>query len=228
MLNRSVSTLDDSNSAPGLGRLHRTCSQARVSHPDRECRTILGSMSRTSRSRVGAPIPVPSAPRAKPTSAPVKKSTTTPAPRSRVGETAITKGAVPEGIEYNLRVVRTYGSLAALVPMAVAGLSSMLALWGSTSTMRGLVGFVLAVVSCPTLPIFGFPLATGGTKWLAVVASSAAVWAAVGFVAARRSTTRAVAGWPEWRREWLRLAVGIWIGSLVGFAIAAIILTVDF
>lgn len=104
----------------------------------------------------------------------------------------------------------------------------MLALWGSQSTVRGLIGFVLAVLSCPTLPVFGFPLATGGTKWLAVIASSAAVWAGVGYVAARRSTTRAVAGWPEWRREWFRLAIGIWIGSLVGFGIAAVILTVDF
>jgi len=112
--------------------------------------------------------------------------------------------------------------------MAMAGIASMLALRGSQSTLRGLVGFVLAVMSCPTLPIFGFPLATGNAKWLAVIASSAAVWAAVGYVAARRSTTRAVAGWPEWRREWFRLAIGIWIGSLVGFAIAAIILTVDF
>jgi hypothetical protein len=112
--------------------------------------------------------------------------------------------------------------------MAATGAASIIALWGSQSTARGLIGFVLAVVSCPTLPIFGFPLASGGAKWLAVIASSAAVWAAVGFVAARRSTTRAVAGWPEWRREWLRLAIGIWIGSFIGFAIAAIILTVDF
>jgi hypothetical protein len=112
--------------------------------------------------------------------------------------------------------------------MAAAGVASMIALWGSQSTARGLIGFVLAVLSCPTLPVFGFPLATGSTKWLAVIASSAALWAAVGFVAARRSTTRAVAGWPEWRREWLRLAVGIWIGSFIGFAIAATILTVDF
>ncbi|MFM8857360.1 MAG: hypothetical protein ACKOI2_09185 [Actinomycetota bacterium] len=148
--------------------------------------------------------------------------------RPRSEEKPITNGPVPEGIEYHLRVVRTYGFLAALVPMTVAGVASMLTLWGSQSTIRGLVGFVLAVLSCPTLPIFGFPLATGGGKWLAVIVSSAAVWMAVGFVAARRSTTRAVAGWPEWRREWFRLAIGIWIGSLIGFAIAAIILTVDF
>jgi hypothetical protein len=112
--------------------------------------------------------------------------------------------------------------------MTVVGIASMFVLWGSQSTLRGVIGFALAVVSCPTLPVFGFPLASGGTKWFAVIASSAALWALVGFIAARRSTTRAVAGWPEWRREWLRLAVGIWVGSFVGFAIAAIILTVDF
>jgi len=172
---------------------------------------------------------VPANSRVKPAGVPTTKPPVTARPtRSRHETPLVTGSPVPEGIEYHLRLVRTYGSLAALVPMAMAGIASMLALRGSQSTLRGLVGFVLAVMSCPTLPIFGFPLATGNAKWLAVIASSAAVWAAVGYVAARRSTTRAVAGWPEWRREWFRLAIGIWIGSLVGFAIAAIILTVDF
>jgi lysylphosphatidylglycerol synthetase-like protein (DUF2156 family) len=177
---------------------------------------------------VGGPIPAPTAPRTQDPGTP--KNTSASAPRStppKIEAPSITRGAVPEGIEHHLRLVRTYGWLGALVPMAAAGAASMLVLRGSQSTVRGLVGFVLAVVSCPTLPVFGFPLATGGAKWLAVIASSAAVWATVGFIAARRSTNRAIAGWREWRREWFRLAIGIWIGSLVGFAIAASILTVD-
>lgn len=112
--------------------------------------------------------------------------------------------------------------------MALSGLLSIVVLWGSQSTIRGIVGFVLAVMSCPTLPVFGLPMSTGTGRWLAAIASSALLWGVVGFIAARRSTTRAVAGWREWRREWLRLAIGVWVGSLVGFAIAAILLTVDF
>lgn len=112
--------------------------------------------------------------------------------------------------------------------MAVSGLASIILLWGSQSTLRGVIGFVLAVMSCPTLPLFGFPVSSSGSELLIVIASSAALWIALGYVAVRRSTSRAVAGWPEWRKEWLRLAIGVWIGSLLGFAVAAILLTIDF
>lgn len=112
--------------------------------------------------------------------------------------------------------------------MAIAGLMSMLVLWGSQSTLRGVIGFALAVLACPTLPLFGFPISTGGGRWLAVIASSAVLWASLGVLAARRATSRAVAGWSEWRREWLRTAIGVWIGAFIGFAIAAVVLTVEF
>lgn len=114
-----------------------------------------------------------------------------------------------------------------VVPMAVSGLFSLLVLWGSQSTVRGLIGFVFAVIACPTLPLIGFPVSSGSGRWLLVIASSAALWAGLGVLAARRARSRAVAGWPEWRREWLRMAIGVWIGAFVGFAIAAIFLTVD-
>ncbi len=135
---------------------------------------------------------------------------------------------VPDGIGYHSRVVGSYGALVALGPMIAFGLMSMLVLAGSQSSVRGVIGFALAVFACPTLPLFGFPLSTGGGRWLAVIASSAVVWAALGHLAARRSTSRAVAGWPEWRREWLRLAIGVWVGAFIGFAIAAVVFTVDF
>lgn len=135
---------------------------------------------------------------------------------------------VPDGIDYHSRTIKTFGPLAALVPMAASGLLSILFLWGSQSTLRGIIGFALAIVSCPTLAAFGFPVTSSGSMWIAVVVSSAALWIAIGSLAARRATDRAVAGWREWRREWLRLAVGIWVGSVVGLAIAALLLTVDF
>lgn len=208
-----------------------------TSHRALSPRTILEAMSRTSRSRMGVPSSPGAADRSKATPPPRSKTPsvsptpkrTEPAKRDRSRPPSpVPNGSVPEGIAFHFRVIRTYGPLAALVPMAITGILSALILWGSQSTIRGIIGFVLALMSCPTSVVFGFPVTTGGARWMAVIVSSAAIWAATGFVAARRSTSRAVAGWSEWRREWLRLAIGIWIGALVGLALAAILLTVDF
>lgn len=157
------------------------------------------------------------------TSPPAQKPT-----RPRTESPKPAPSAVPDGIDYHSRTIKTFGPLAALVPMAASGLASMLFLWGSQSTLRGVIGFALAIVACPTLAAFGFPVTSSGSMWIATVISSAVVWIAIGSLAARRATDRAVAGWREWRGEWLRLAIGIWIGSIVGLAIAALLLTVDF
>lgn len=111
--------------------------------------------------------------------------------------------------------------------MTAFGCGAIIALWGSQSPLRGAIGFVLAVMACPTLPVLGFPVTTGSGSWAAVIATSAMVWMALGHLAGRRATSRPVAGWPEWRREWLRLAIGVWVGSLIGFAIAGVLLTVE-
>lgn len=153
----------------------------------------------------------------------------TPPPAERpVSTRATPESMVPDGIGYHSRSIKSLGPFAALGPMAIFGLLSSLFLWGSQSTLRGVIGFVLAILSCPTLPLFGFPVSSRGTMWIAVLISSAALWIAIGTLAARRATSRAVAGWREWRREWLRLAIGLWIGAFAGLAIAAILLTVDF
>lgn len=114
--------------------------------------------------------------------------------------------------------------------MAIAGaiaVVSAVLLVGSDSVWRGVPGFVLAVVALPTLPMTGIPVMGGGLRWLVAIVTSGALWFVVGAVAARRSSSRAVASWPEWRREWLRLAVGAWIGSLVGIAVAGTVLSVN-
>lgn len=115
-------------------------------------------------------------------------------------------------------------SMAIAAAIAVA---SAVLLVGSDSAWRGVPGFVLAVVALPTLPMTGIPVMGGGLRWLVAIVTSAAVWFVIGAVAARRSSSRAVASWPEWRREWMRLAVGAWIGSLVGIAVAGTVLSVN-
>lgn len=114
--------------------------------------------------------------------------------------------------------------------MATAGSIAIVAailLVGSQSAWRGVPGFVLAIVALPTLPMTGIPVMGGTSRWFVAIASSAAVWFVVGAVASRRAASRPLSSWPEWRREWLRLAFGIWLGALVGIALAGTILSVN-
>ena len=113
-----------------------------------------------------------------------------------------------------------------VVATAMALLSALL-LVGSDSAWRGVPGFVLAVSALPTLPMTGIPVMGGGVRWSIAIVTSAIVWFVIGTVAARRSSSRAVASWPEWRREWLRLAIGVWLGALVGIAVAGTLLSVN-
>ncbi len=114
--------------------------------------------------------------------------------------------------------------------MATATVMALVAavlLVGSDSAWRGIPGFVLAIAAIPTLPMTGIPVMGGSLRWLLAIASSAVMWFVIGAVSARRSSSRAIASWPEWRREWLRLAVGVWAGALVGIAVAGTVLSVN-
>ena len=51
--------------------------------------------------------------------------------------------------------------------------------------------------------------------------------AVIGHLAAQRSTRRVATSWLEWRREWTRLVIGIWAGSLLGLGLAATVLSVS-
>ena len=73
----------------------------------------------------------------------------------------------------------------------------------------------------------GIPVMGGATRWFVALITSAALWFVIGAVAARRSSRRPATSWREWRREWLRLAVGIWAGALVGIAVAGTLLSVN-
>ncbi|NDA77536.1 MAG: hypothetical protein EBY07_07005 [Actinobacteria bacterium] len=127
---------------------------------------------------------------------------------------------VPDGIRHHRLMVRRFGPLIAIAAAAML-------LVGSNSAIRGVPGFILAVAAVPTLPLFGVPVMGGNVRWLLALVSSAALWFSVGVLAARRSTADVVSSWPEWRREYLRLAIGVWVGALLGLAVAATVLSVN-
>jgi hypothetical protein len=134
---------------------------------------------------------------------------------------------VPDGVVYHRLLVRKFGPYLAVAISTAVGILSALLLIGSTSAMRGIPGFILAIVAIPTLPLFGVPVMGGTVRWLLAILSSGLLWAFVGHVAAQRSTNRTISSWPEWRREWTRLSVGVWVGAMFGLAVAAIALGIN-
>lgn len=135
--------------------------------------------------------------------------------------------AVPDGPRHHRHMVRRGGPLVAVGVALAVGIVAAMLLVGSNSAWRGVPGFVLAVASVPTLPVFGVPVMGGTTRWVLAVVTSAMLWFAVGTLAARRSTSRVLTSWPEWRREYVRLAVGVWAGALLGLAVAGTVLSVN-
>lgn len=144
--------------------------------------------------------------------APVR--TTSSSPRNR-------PALVPDGLRHHRQRVLQFAPLMSLVVPAIAGMTALVLLSGSASAWRGLIGFVAALIALPTAPIVGLPVIGGSGRWAAAVLSSLALWSLLGVVAARRSTRRMAASWPEWRKEWLRLAIGAWAGAMIGMALAA-------
>ena len=134
---------------------------------------------------------------------------------------------VPDGVVYHRLLVRKFGPYLAVAISVVIGIFAALLLIGSSSAIRGIPGFILAIIAIPTLPLFGVPVMGGTVRWLLAIVSSAVLWAFVGRLAAQRSTIRAISSWPEWRREWTRLSVGVWVGAMFGLGVAAIALGIN-
>lgn len=127
---------------------------------------------------------------------------------------------VPDGLRFHRQRVLQFGPLMSLAVPVVSAIFGLLLLDGSESTWRGLVGFVAILVATPTAPVLGMPAVGGTGRWAVALLSSAVLWCVLGFVAARRSTRRMASSWPEWRKEWLRLAFGAWAGALIGIALS--------
>lgn len=96
----------------------------------------------------------------------------------------------------------------------------MALLWGSHSWWRGLMGLMLAVAAAPLLPVAGVPATTNTAHLMAGVAASAVLWLILGWVAAHRATRTPGASWPEWRREYRRLSMGVVMGGWAALLLA--------
>ncbi len=134
---------------------------------------------------------------------------------------------VPDGLRAHRDRVRRWGLLVGLAVPAVMGGFGALLLRGSETPWRGIPGFALAVMAVPTLPLSGIPAAAGTWRWVLAIGSSLLLWSVVGVVATRRALTRVATGWPEWRREWLPLAIGVWLGALAALGIAGVAMSLD-
>jgi hypothetical protein len=119
------------------------------------------------------------------------------------------------------RQIRGLGPVLGLVPPAALGVCALLLLRGNTnSTVRGVLGFLLAILSAPGLLVAGAPLTSGAGTYGAAIAASGLVWLLLGFAASRRATSRPAATWGDFWREYLWLAGAVWLG-VVGALVAA-------
>ena len=84
-----------------------------------------------------------------------------------------------------------------------------------TSLFRGILGFLTAILAAPGLLVAGVPLRSGGSVYLGAVIGSAVMWMIVGAISARRATRIPAASWRDYWREYLWLAMGVWLGVIV-------------
>lgn len=128
---------------------------------------------------------------------------------------------MPDGPRAHRRELRRQGALAGLVVPLALGALALAVLWNSQSPLRGVIGLVLGVAAAPLLPLFGAP-AVGGPRLLAGIVASGVLWLVIGSWAARRATRTPVSSWPEWRREYRRLAIGAMAGGVLALALAGV------
>ncbi len=88
-------------------------------------------------------------------------------------------------------------------------------LHGHSSLTRGVAGFLTAVMAVPGLLVVGAPLRSGHGVYSSAIVGSAVLWMLVGAISARRATRLPAASWRDFWREYLWLAVGVWLGVLV-------------
>jgi hypothetical protein len=130
----------------------------------------------------------------------------------------MTHQPVPLGPRAYRSKLRGTGPIVGLVPPAVLGAISLLLLRSHTSLIRGVAGFLMAVLAAPGLLVAGAPLRSGGGVYLGAIAGSAVLWMIVGAIAARRATQVPVASWRDYWREYVWLAGGVWLGVVLALA----------
>ncbi|MSV96703.1 MAG: hypothetical protein F2857_05510 [Actinobacteria bacterium] len=91
-------------------------------------------------------------------------------------------------------------------------------------SLLGMLGYLILVIALPVLSIVGVPAVSTFASYAIATLASAAIWFALGQVSAIRATQRAVAGWPEWVREFRPLAIGVAIGAVIALVLSGIVL----
>lgn len=90
--------------------------------------------------------------------------------------------------------------------------------------LLGVIGFLFLNFGLPLLLLTGIPAVSGTANYLIAILGSAAMWWGVGHFAAIRASRNAIVDWPEWRREFQPLAIGIWAGTVLALAVTALVL----
>lgn len=111
------------------------------------------------------------------------------------------------------------------------GLAACLAIIGAVliilpGALLGVIGFMFLNFGLPLLPLTGVPAVSGTSNYLIAILGSAAMWWGVGHFAALRASRNAIVDWPEWRREFQPLAIGIWVGTVLALVVTAFVLGV--
>jgi len=130
---------------------------------------------------------------------------------------------VVDGIIANRNLVRKRGGVAAVAMSASLALVGLI-LVALPGSLLGILGYLILVIALPVLSIAGVPAVSTFASYTLATLASAAIWFALGHVSAIRATHRAVAGWPEWAREFRPLAIGVAIGAVLALALSAIVL----
>jgi hypothetical protein len=130
---------------------------------------------------------------------------------------------VVDGIIANRNLVRKRGGVVAVSMSASLALVGLI-LVALPSSMLGMVGYLVLVIALPVLSIAGVPAVSTLASYTIATLASAAIWFGLGQVSAMRATRRAVAGWPEWVREFRPLAIGVAIGAVMALALSGIVL----
>ena len=130
---------------------------------------------------------------------------------------------VVDGIIANRNLVRKRGGVVAVAMSASLALVGLI-LVALPGSLLGMLGYLILVIALPVLSIAGVPAVSTFVSYALATLASAAIWFALGHVSAIRATRRAVAGWPEWAREFRPLAIGVAIGAVLALALSAIVL----
>lgn len=131
---------------------------------------------------------------------------------------------VPHGPRYYRLQLRRLGAPFAVVALLAVGLLSVVARFHNESTVRGLLGFLLAVLAFPLLLVVGAPLTASGSATFFAIVGSLVVWGVFGLVAAKRATASPVASWRDFWHEFVWLAASVWAGVIVALVAANLVL----